>query len=1766
MPSINPENYNIDSFNSQNLGPITVQGFREYVLNHNLPGLDTVLAQNGIDNYGLNIYAPLLFNPTETVNDLPNLSEVSFLPSPINDNTSPRPDNKKRNLFTNSKPFIGSPTEEETFEVTTKALEDPGSIDSWVEEAGFSTDVFSVRNFNNLTNNEYGPEFVETYNDPDQPLESTGYKQYPSDAGGDVIGPIIARSLGFSPENFINFPSPLQDTAKERRIEELTNRVKLNFVDDTVGRLNLDPLGLLAGQSIFLPDYTITKRKGLLGKAAQFTASLGGFNWPRSPLKGGKNPDLGSNAFQADLLDYTGKAQRKILYKNVYSSKYTPELLTKGYDLENAGADTLNAGGAESLGEGKKKPNNYLKLNKKLNKDESTRERRLGNWLRDLTTKGDQTLQPETDRLTTPSDPFVTMGIDGQYPSIDNLDPNSTFVELDFITPPSYQYGGENYYPNKTTLKPSQEDSDDALNSFTHTTPGTKNLFYWQNRDRSVGKRGLLDFTQKMINNADSNGYRGGAKFIGRLDSDSNLKSIPTDIGDGETRNIPRMTEVSKGNLLRGGDGDHYCRSWNTRNPYQNHYDLIRRSRLYRAGGGSDTGPFPGPYQSTLEDNGHVKIAPYGTDDFEIGSNVTNARGIFNSGNDVKRYMFSIENLAWADAPEKIGLEPCEIGPNGGRIMWFPPYDINFTDNTTANWDSTVFLGRAEPVYTYNHTERKGTLSWSIITDHPSVLNKLKDPLEGKILEFFAGCGVDVTKFYEEIKEEIIKTEEWLDEEVIKKPIDKPKPIIPPPVIKKEPPVKKLSFYFRNATNDGRAKGRPGVGRTIEKEIAVNYDTGKFSSDGVGQNQISKTKTGDYLMLNEKQWFTTDGDESKGVDALIDFLATEDGQEWSIKLEGFCSAASTDKYNQMLSIDRVQRVYEYMAKGVKEIGETGGSGYTYIPENFKKVHFGYKCTDGKDDKRTSYRKQKDTELGMDSRKCAECFSVGKQYGYYPYVGSIKDVGTPKSENITEEELSKLGRWITVAKSEDYAAQVDEDGLPLESEQEDGTSISVGTQSNKAKEDRRVTVTLFRNHEYVAQNTKVENDPSLSSELELTSLPLQPLPERIGPEPAGPPKIYQIPGLSGFDPINITMDANGNILNQGVPVSEDTVEPKKTRKERRLEKKKKANDEYEKEVVTSGGTKTIKEKYGETIELPTTEALLKQKAEEDLAKQGEQPNGGTDENVNDDEIKENPIITEKVVKRVVQKLFRECEYFEKIKVSDPFLYETIEEKVKFFHPAFHSITPEGLNSRLTFLQQCLRQGPSLRDSNNITQNMAFGKPPVLILRIGDFYYTKIIPDSLNVNYEPLQWDMNPEGVGVQPMIAKVDLNFSMVGGSSLDGPIDRLQNAVSFNFFANTSVYNPRRYYDGNIANRSAFKTMLEKLEEDANQIELNNENIGFGAFKSQNQASKEFYGKDTGGQQSNVKKDDKDDGNSNENEEVKAAFYFNDLGISPKGASIPEEQKIKTNVLIDPNQPNREVDEALLTGTADEVEVGGVDPTTSIFYNGGFMGTESDQEEISNMYPGATTPLIELRSDLFYRVQYKEVVELPFGSIGEEVLTGNINPQVNANESSVQAKYPDGTGGILLDTITFGITNDGRKQGWYISSRVELKMTYPNGEVETLQDKAYIIPTTTSKESLGKPYTDNTVITSDPTMVLTFEVQRYFLDWFELDGFENGNYKLDITWIYSREVTEETLQFDTTKKIGDLVVKEYTESLVYNLYDEEYVSTTPIGPSPSPTP
>ena len=167
------------------------------------------------------------------------------------------------------------------------------------------------------------------------------------------------------------------------------------------------------------------------------------------------------------------------------------------------------------------------------------------------------------------------------------------------------------------------------------------------------------------------------------------------------------------------------------------------------------------------------------------------------------------------------------------------------------------------------------------------------------------------------------------------------------------------------------------------------------------------------------------------------------------------------------------------------------------------------------------------------------------------------------------------------------------------------------------------------------------------------------------------------------------------------------------------------------------------------------------------------------------------ITEKITTTVKQKFYNETMFFDKLLKTDKFIFDSFRDKIKYFHPAFHSTTPEGLNSRLTFLQQCTRQGPT---DNMETNNLAFGRAPVCILRVGDFYHTKIVIDSLNIEYEPLVWDLNPEGIGVQPMIANVSLSFKFIGGESLYGPINKLQNALSFNYYANSGVYEGRADY------------------------------------------------------------------------------------------------------------------------------------------------------------------------------------------------------------------------------------------------------------------------------------------------------------------------------------------------------------------------------------
>ncbi len=82
--------------------------------------------------------------------------------------------------------------------------------------------------------------------------------------------------------------------------------------------------------------------------------------------------------------------------------------------------------------------------------------------------------------------------------------------------------------------------------------------------------------------------------------------------------------------------------------------------------------------------------------------------------------------------------------------------------------------------------------------------------------------------------------------------------------------------------------------------------------------------------------------------------------------------------------------------------------------------------------------------------------------------------------------------------------------------------------------------------------------------------------------------------------------------------------------------------------------------------------------------------------------------------------------------------------------------------------------------------------------------------MNITYENSTWDLNPEGIGVQPMVADVTLQVNFIGGQGIKEPVAKLQNALSSNFFANTEVYDYRA--DSTVDQESLQKFNVDFLE------------------------------------------------------------------------------------------------------------------------------------------------------------------------------------------------------------------------------------------------------------------------------------------------------------------------------------------------------------------
>lgn len=157
--------------------------------------------------------------------------------------------------------------------------------------------------------------------------------------------------------------------------------------------------------------------------------------------------------------------------------------------------------------------------------------------------------------------------------------------------------------------------------------------------------------------------------------------------------------------------------------------------------------------------------------------------------------------------------------------------------------------------------------------------------------------------------------------------------------------------------------------------------------------------------------------------------------------------------------------------------------------------------------------------------------------------------------------------------------------------------------------------------------------------------------------------------------------------------------------------------------------------------------------------------------------------------------QEYYFFRALKDKDRMTYEKVMKKIQYFDPAFHSMTPEGFSARLNFLNQCMRTGNTVTASDGSyaksANNLAFGRPPFCVLRLGDWYNQMIVIDNISIDYDPLVWDLNEEGIGVIPLIANVSMSFKFIGGGDLGGPVRRLQNAMSFNYYANGRLYDNR---------------------------------------------------------------------------------------------------------------------------------------------------------------------------------------------------------------------------------------------------------------------------------------------------------------------------------------------------------------------------------------
>lgn len=879
----------------------------------------------------------------------------------------------------------------------------------------------------------------------------------------------------------------------------------------------------------------------------------------------------------------------------------------------------------------------------------------------------------------------------------------------------------------------------------------------------------------------DDNCPKGGISYNGQS---------RTRFGESHGRNLLKKEAETSGVVYDvNGYNNPYCRVWTHHHQYDSYEKVMRplspeQNKDFQQWNKLFTPNTKGKFgwKSDRQSGWEHSVLNHGTGFLNIAPSY-NGGGTKNIH--TKQCMFSIENLAWK------GYDPYSFeqalsweqrGPLGGRIMWFPPYGIHFSETTNTDWNRETFIGRGEEVFTYKNTKRTGTLNFMLVVDHPSSLdyatwydsdrygNNFNDSAnsfigfngnglsDNDIHRYFAGCDTDTVN-------NAVKPTPLTDEGVNgdgtqnDKPV--PESVADAPGSESDHNPMEISFYVFYPNNYSGAYDMP------------QNDTEKISTNGVISEEPCHVEAIAYLLGGigvQMKTEVSNGKITQTYDSEMKFshVLPDSARGYEMAYAGGISDGT------------------YIV-GNKENWNID-SGHSYTPDETKKWYYRIDgCYEYPKSNAEVNRNTFDQYLKIDANyKDSNTFRLNLK------IDEVKKHTDfcSDTENLYSlaEVVFALMRTYDIDDYDDTWYDYLKEKLALNTDTDEEDRISYLTSMFLMYNLEEITCEGYSNTHggvnplHVQRNEELAESRALTIQEFIKSTLLFTPKTRVNTKTAkseSGPNEDTLPQDSNDVKAKLWRSAKCTLKFK----SEETKDVLDTNQGSDTEDK---STSYNPSGTTEDGLTVYKNESGQLFVKQGDEYVSYEKYKASISDGGVTTRALTKFDINDDN----------TVNKV--RYDQEYHFFKQLEQKDKFTYNQLLETIKYFNPAYHSMTPEGFNARLTFLNQCMRQGDTTtasdRSLGRTANNLAFGSPPFCVLRLGDFFNQLIAIDSINITYlqaDGTVWDLNAEGAGVQPMLAEVALSFSFIGGADIAGPVRRLQNAMTFNYYANTSLYDNR---------------------------------------------------------------------------------------------------------------------------------------------------------------------------------------------------------------------------------------------------------------------------------------------------------------------------------------------------------------------------------------